>query len=272
MVVLKFIMKLLGLQMQGYKGVSMYKILDSKTILNVENNTLFPIVDGNRQYEEYKVWLKTNKPNFDSDTLISIAKEGAPKDHQYLYDLIINPEKIDEVPVEYLTVQTVPAVEEVQAQSEYWSNGEETVYDADDIPTVEDEEGNAILDPSYVRTPAVEYVAPQPEQYRLVKKNGTDAALAAAQVEQAVRAAITFGNELIVQFSTENIMLGITADGMTKTVRQNMSEITNALIIGSLYDAIDEVDNIPESAKDGKYITDERLQKYKAKIQEYLGE
>lgn len=250
----------------------MYKILDSRTILNTEKNNLFPIANGNRHYEEYKVWFKTNKPDFDHQTLIKIAIGGAPEDHQYLYDLIVNPEKIDEVPIEYLSIQTIPAVEEVQAQPAYWSNGEDTVYDSEDIPTIEDEEGNAILDPEYVKTPAVEYVAPQPEQYRLVKKNGTDAALSAAQVEKIVRAAMAFGNELIVEFSTENIMLGITQDGMTKQVRQNMSEVISALVTGSLYDAIDEVDAIPESAKDGKYITDERLQQYKAKIQEYLGE
>lgn len=195
-----------------------------------------------------------------------------PQGFSDITDFVVNPEKISEVPVSYLSIQTIPAIEEVQAQPAYWSNGEDTVYDSEDIPTIEDEEGNAILDPAYVKTPAVEYVAPQPEQYRLVKKNGTDAALSAAQVEKIVRAAIAFGNELIVEFSTENIMLGITQDGMTKQVRQNMSEVISALITGSLYDAIDEVDAIPESAKDGKYITDERLQQYKAKIQEYLGE
>lgn len=195
-----------------------------------------------------------------------------PSNLEDITDLVVNPEKINEVPVNYLSIQTIAAVEEVQAQPAYWGNGEDTVYDSEDIPTVEDEEGNAILDPEYIKTPAVEYVAPQPEQYRLVKKNGTDVALSAAQVEKIVRAAMAFGNELIVEFSTENIMLGITQDGMTKQVRQTMSEVISALITGSLYDAIDEVDAIPESAKDGKYITDERLQQYKAKIQEYLGE
>jgi len=195
-----------------------------------------------------------------------------PNGYEDITELVVNPEKIEEVPVNYLSIQVIAAVEEVQAQPAYWSNGEDTVYDSEDIPTIEDEEGDAILDPAYVKTPAVEYVAPQPEQYRLVKKNGTDAALSAAQVEKIVRAAMEFGNNLIVEFSTENIMLGITQDGMTKQVRQNMSEVISALITGSLYDAIDEVDAIPESAKDDKYITDERLQQYKAKIQEYLGE
>jgi hypothetical protein len=58
---------------------------------------------------------------------------------------------------------------------------------------------------------------------------------------------------------------------MTKTVRQNMAEVTAALSTGSLYDAIDEIQSIPAEAKDGKYITDARLDKYQKKIEEFLG-
>lgn len=194
-----------------------------------------------------------------------------PSGFEDVTNIVINPEYINEIPLEYLELQVVPAIEEVQAQAAYWSNGIETVYDANDIPTVEDDEGNAILDPSYVKTNAIEYVAPEPQKYELVKKSGTDDSMLQKIVEGKIRSAIAFGAELLVQFSTENVLMGITADDMTKQVRQAMSEIIVALQTGSLYDAIDEISLIPQELKDGKYITDARLQEYKTKIEEYLG-
>jgi len=196
---------------------------------------------------------------------------SAPAGFEDVTDLVINPEKMDEVALEHLTLQTIPAIEEVQAQAAYWTNGEEVLYNSDDIPTIEDADGNAILDPAYTKVAAVAYVAPEPMKYRLVKKAGTDELIATKNVSQIVKAAIEFGNSLLVEFSTENILLGITQDGMTKTVRQAMTEIILALQTGSLYDAIDEIDLIPAESKDGKYITDARLQEYKQKIQDYLG-
>lgn len=199
------------------------------------------------------------------------SKAVLPNGYEDITDLITNPEKLDEVAIEYLTTQIVPATEEIPYVADSWTNGSNTVYDANDIPTILDEDGEAILDPSYVKVDGTDYAPAQPQKYKLVKKNGADAEIAQVQVEKVIRAAIEFGQELLIQFSTENVILGITADGMTKTVRQAMTEIILALQTGSLYDAIDEIDNIPAESKDGKYITDERLQEYKTKIEEYLG-
>lgn len=90
-------------------------------------------------------------------------------------------------------------------------------------------------------------------------------------VQKIVKEAMTFGQQLMVEFSTENIMMGITQDGMTKTVRKNMSQVMSALMSGSLYDAIDEAKSIPSQSKDSKYLTDARLLQYVNKIEEYLG-
>lgn len=90
-------------------------------------------------------------------------------------------------------------------------------------------------------------------------------------IANVVRKAMSFGNDLMVEFSTENVMMGITQDGMTKTVRKNMSQVMSALMSGSLYDAIDEAKSIPEQSKDPKYLTDARLLQYVNKIEEYLG-
>ena len=91
------------------------------------------------------------------------------------------------------------------------------------------------------------------------------------QIKKTVRSAISFGNKIIVEFAAENIQLGITQLGMTKSVRQTMAGVASALQTGSLYDAIDEVREIPDSKKDGKFISNKRLLKYVNKIEEFLG-
>lgn len=83
--------------------------------------------------------------------------------------------------------------------------------------------------------------------------------------------AIIFGAALMTEFAAENVAMGITQEGMTGTVRKNMTEIINALQTGSLYDVIDEVRAIPAEKKDPKYITDARLLLFVNKIEDYLG-
>lgn len=89
-------------------------------------------------------------------------------------------------------------------------------------------------------------------------------------VQDAVKKAIDFGQKVLVQFSSENIQLGITQAGMTKQVRQVMSEVISALSTGSLYDAIDEAKAIPLESKDATFVTDARLLKYVNMVESYL--
>lgn len=86
-----------------------------------------------------------------------------------------------------------------------------------------------------------------------------------------IKSARGFGTEIIVEFATENVMLGITQDGMTGTVRRHCSEVIDCLITGSLYDAINEIKAIPVENRDSKYLTPERLTKFCNKIEDYLG-
>lgn len=209
--------------------------------------------------------------DLEGNILLARVIKGIPDIYEDITDLVVNPEKTLEVSVEHLTTQTVPAVEGNPGSNAYWSNGEHVVFDSNDIPTVEDEEGNAMLDPSYVKTEAVEAVEAQPERLRLIKKVGTDDAIILAEKKAILVAARAFGDQLITDFGAENMVMGITQDGMTNHVRKVMSEITNALITGSLKDAIDEIDEIAEEDKDEKYITDARLQQFKTKILNFLG-
>lgn len=106
-----------------------------------------------------------------------------------------------------------------------------------------------------------------------------DAALVSAKAAKAQDAyisrklddAMTFGSELMKEFTKENILMGITTDDMTGTVRKNMSEVIMALQTGSLYDAITETKAITADKKDGKYITDARLISFINKIETKLG-
>lgn len=164
---------------------------------------------------------------------------------------------------------------------EYWSKeGESDVYEdpQDETwthhPQVEDTSWThvpSVEDTSWTHHPEVIAVQGVPAHKGIQLKATAASDKAQEAVHKAVRAAMDFGSSLITDFAAENILLGITSDGMTKTVRQHMSEIILALQTGSLYDAIDEIDNFPAENKDAKYITDARLQEYKDKITTFLG-
>jgi hypothetical protein len=121
------------------------------------------------------------------------------------------------------------------------------------------------------------YVAEQiiPAHYAVQEDAGLVAAKASAailsNVQSALSSAKAFGEALMSEFTVENIMLGITADNMTGTVRKNMAEVIMALQTGSLYDAIVEAKAIPAEDKDAKYITDARLLSFVNKIETKLG-
>lgn len=114
-----------------------------------------------------------------------------------------------------------------------------------------------------------------PAHWALVEDEELVVAKAAKAIDdtiaRALDNAIAFGNEIMKEFTRENIKMGITADGMTGTVRKNMSEVILALTTGSLYDAITEAKAIPAEDKDVKYITDVRLLSFVNKIEAYLG-
>jgi hypothetical protein len=175
-------------------------------------------------------------------------------------------EAIEIAAVEY--VAPVEAVEGVDPTPEYWiKDGEDDVF-----VDPEDETWTHVpATPGVEAVEAVEEVLAVPAYWTAQKKADAEDIKAKETVHTAVKAAIDFGSQLLVDFATENVLLGITADGMTKTVRQNMSEIILALQTGSLYDAIDEIDSFPVENKDAKYITDARLQEYRDKITNFLG-
>lgn len=91
-----------------------------------------------------------------------------------------------------------------------------------------------------------------------------------AQKDDIVRKSFEFGSEMMIQFAEENKALGITQDGKTSQVRSIMKPVRDAVLDGALYDALNELDSIPQSSFDTKYITQARIDKYKNLILEFL--
>lgn len=90
-------------------------------------------------------------------------------------------------------------------------------------------------------------------------------------IKNIISSAVAFGMDLMIEFASENVMLGITQAGMTNAVRQRTAQIVNCLMTGSLYDAIVQARAIPAEDKDPTFLTDARLLAFVNKIETYLG-
>lgn len=85
--------------------------------------------------------------------------------------------------------------------------------------------------------------------------------------------AISFGNEMIVLFAAENVMMGITQAGKTKDVADYLASMTRYLQTGSLYEAINEIDRLIASGLPSDlnpFVSESRMLVFKSKITEYL--
>ena len=90
-----------------------------------------------------------------------------------------------------------------------------------------------------------------------------------------VQNAINFGQALIVQFATQNVMAGITQSGKTQAMLNYCSNLYVCLSSGSLYAAIDGLNTmITDTGSDktnlSPFITNNILYAYMNQIQAYL--
>lgn len=93
------------------------------------------------------------------------------------------------------------------------------------------------------------------------------------QCEKIVSDAKFFANKIENVFIAENIMMGITQAGKTREVSEYLIDVLGYLRTGSLYEVKNEVDalllaGIPEEL--APFVTEERLEEFKAKIVDYL--
>lgn len=86
--------------------------------------------------------------------------------------------------------------------------------------------------------------------------------------------AMVFGQQVMVQASVENVLLGITQAGKTRDVVDYCSGLQRYLQSGSLYAALGEIDRLIAEGLPtdlSPFITEARLLSYKTKIQTFLG-
>jgi 6-pyruvoyl-tetrahydropterin synthase len=93
-------------------------------------------------------------------------------------------------------------------------------------------------------------------------------------VKTIIKNAVQFGQDLIITFAAENVSQGITQAGKTRAVATYLANIQVLLNGGSLYGALDEIDDLVTAGIPSDlspFITEQRLLNYKEIIEEYLG-
>lgn len=100
------------------------------------------------------------------------------------------------------------------------------------------------------------------------------------KIKRTIRDAIDFGRGVIEDFATENVLMGITQEGLTGYALENSTFLIHALNSGSLYEAykcmtgleLDGVTPYSNAIKtDDKFFARDRLDNYAKRIAEYLG-
>lgn len=92
-------------------------------------------------------------------------------------------------------------------------------------------------------------------------------------IEEKIKQAIAFGQQLMIEFSSQNVLMGITQQNKTKAVSDYLNEVQRYLLSGSLYEVVKEIDRlqqagIPENL--APFVTQERLNQFKQKILNFL--
>ena len=82
---------------------------------------------------------------------------------------------------------------------------------------------------------------------------------------------LAFSNSILTQFLVENNMLGVYQAGMSQIIRSILEPTFEALLTGSLQDAVALLKGISSTSYDSVFITEKRLLCYLNAIEEYLG-
>lgn len=109
-------------------------------------------------------------------------------------------------------------------------------------------------------------------EFKAILDNHTDDFMEGT-IKEVVDLAIEYGHKLLVDFSTANVMSGITQAGLTEAVLDYMGVIKMAVDSGSLYVVIAKLDalifdGVPDNL--APFVTTEKLEGIKADIETYL--
>lgn len=94
-------------------------------------------------------------------------------------------------------------------------------------------------------------------------------------IQAKINASITFGNKVIVEAATGNVIAGITQAGKTREASDFLAKLERYLRSGSLYAAMQEIDDliangIPDDLT--AFITPDRLTAVRTQIATFLGQ
>lgn len=98
----------------------------------------------------------------------------------------------------------------------------------------------------------------------------------AQMIQSSLNSAVTFCQQLMMQFMVENVQLGITQAGKAGALIDYFHDVIHSFLSGSVYEAITQIDGYIADTSDAKaalspFITNDRMTTYKNKIQTYLG-
>ena len=130
----------------------------------------------------------------------------------------------DGLGLEHLEAVLTPAVQEVIAVPESWSDGETTHFDVNDVPMLTDEDGDPYADPAFEYVDAIEHVPYEAPFYTIQKKSSADQDLREVKMNQirAVR------SSLLVEADIEiNKLEDVAGDSSAwRTYRQALRDLT----------------------------------------------
>lgn len=89
-------------------------------------------------------------------------------------------------------------------------------------------------------------------------------------IDIKIESSLKFGTQILSDFVKENVLLGITQRGLTNHVRRTLFQVKDAIESGSLYDAITEIKNLPESAFDSVILTPQRMLHFRNRIEIFV--
>lgn len=95
-----------------------------------------------------------------------------------------------------------------------------------------------------------------------------------AVIKLKIQSAILFGQKLLDDFATENVLAGITQAGKTGAVSDTLHKLSHYVGSGSLYEALNEIARLIVNGLDpnlAPFVTVARLTDYSNRIRQYLG-
>lgn len=107
-----------------------------------------------------------------------------------------------------------------------------------------------------------------------INQKVAEAGTISASIKVIIENAMTFGHDMMVEFATENVMMGITQAGKTRDVSTLLADVAVYLNTGSLYEVVAEIERIKANGISGDlapFVTVARLDAFKLKITNYLG-